>query len=36
MEVAKKYIDFADKILWRVGYKNVVFGGVVGAACLAW
>jgi hypothetical protein len=35
MEVAKKYIDLADRVLWRIGYKNIVFGGVVGAAFLA-
>jgi hypothetical protein len=35
MELAKKYIDCADRILWRIGYKNIVFGGVLGAALLA-
>lgn len=35
MEVIKPYIDLADKVLWRIGYKNVFVGGLVGTACLA-
>lgn len=35
MEVIQKYVDCADKILWRIGYKNLIFGGVFGTACLA-
>ena len=35
MEVIQKYVDYADRVLWRIGYKNVVVGGVVGTAFLA-
>ncbi len=36
MEAIKPYIDLADKVLWRIGYKNIVIGGIVGTATLAW
>lgn len=35
MEAIKQYVDFADRILWRIGYKNVVVGGLMGTAFLA-
>lgn len=35
MEAIKPYIEFVDKVLWRVGYKNIVFGGIFGTAALA-
>jgi hypothetical protein len=35
MEAIKQYVDLADKIMWRIGYKNIAVGGLVGTACLA-
>jgi hypothetical protein len=35
MEAIKQYIDCADRILWRIGYKNIAVGGLVGTAFLA-
>lgn len=36
MEAIRPYVECVDKILWRIGYKNIVIGGIVGTATLAW
>ena len=35
MQAIKPYIELVDKVLYRIGYSNIIIGGIVGTAALA-
>jgi hypothetical protein len=35
MQAIKPYIELVDKVLYRIGYSNIIVGGLTGAATLA-
>ena len=35
MQAIKPYIELVDKVLYRIGYSNIIIGGIVGTGALA-
>ncbi len=35
MDAFKPIIQKVDNVLWRIGYKNIMVGGIIGSAYLA-